>query len=53
MPQINDYSDYDEFKTVGLYKIINKSSGTFLDLYNSEADAGTAVIGLYVLEYYQ
>lgn len=51
MPQINDYSDYDEFKTPGLYQIINKTSGTFLDLAGSNAAPGTAVIGLYVLEY--
>ena len=50
MPQINEYSDYDEFKTPGLYSIINKSSGKYLDLFNSEAAAGTAIIGLYVFE---
>ncbi|MCJ1299771.1 hypothetical protein MMC08_002564 [Hypocenomyce scalaris] len=45
MPQINDYSDFTEFKTAGLYTITNQSSGTVLDLYGGSAEAGTAIIG--------
>ena len=48
MPKITDYGDYDVFKTPGLYTIINERSATVLDLYQSKAAAGTAIIGLYV-----
>ena len=51
MPQINDYADYDVLKTPGLYTIINKSSGTVLDLSNCNPAPDTTIIGLYVLEY--
>ena len=51
MPQINEYTDYDEFRTPGLYSIINKSSGTFLGLSNSQSAPDAKIIGLYVLEY--
>lgn len=53
MSDSNDYSEYDEFKGPALYHIINESSRTFLDLKNSDAAAGTAVIGSYVLEHRQ
>ena len=45
MPQITTYSDYDEFKTCGLYTITNKDSGSILDLCDKKAAAGTAIIG--------
>lgn len=51
MPEINDYSDYDEFKTPALYTITNKSSGTVLDLYYGKEGPSVAINGLYVLSY--
>lgn len=45
MPEIWDYSAYGEFKTPGLFKITNKTTGSVLDLAGGQAPAGTAIIG--------
>jgi len=51
MPEINDYSDYDEFKKPGLFTIINKNTGTVIDLWESKPEGGTAITGQYVFQY--
>lgn len=49
MPEINDYSEYDEFKTPGLYTITNSKSGTLLDL--PKPAAGIAITGMCVFQH--